>query len=93
MFNFIAIGDLIYVVYIAGAMGKIKMPEALSQQHDPTVTDGLSYDLGFNEILLFSSLISAVDPVAVLAVLQEVGVNPSLYFLLFGESLLNGASF
>ena len=48
------------------------------------------YELGSIEVLLFSSLISAVDPVAVLAIFQEVGVNPDLYFLLFGESLLNG---
>lgn len=48
------------------------------------------YELQPSEVLLFSSLISAVDPVAVLAIFQEVGVNPDLYFLLFGESLLNG---
>ncbi|XP_052783050.1 Na(+)/H(+) exchanger protein 7-like [Mya arenaria] len=41
------------------------------------------------QILVFSSLIVAVDPVAVLAVFQEVGVNNTLYFLVFGESLLN----
>jgi NhaP-type Na+/H+ or K+/H+ antiporter len=46
--------------------------------------------LSMTEVLLFASLISAVDPVAVLAIFQEVGVNPDLYFLLFGESLLNG---
>jgi len=43
------------------------------------------------ECLVFSSLISAVDPVAVLAIFQEVGINKDLYFLVFGESLLNDA--
>lgn len=43
----------------------------------------------FAESLVFSSLISAVDPVAVLAIFQELGVNKDLYFLIFGESLLN----
>lgn len=48
------------------------------------------YDMSVVEVLVFASLISAVDPVAVLAIFQEVGVNPDLYFTLFGESLLNG---
>jgi len=43
------------------------------------------------ECFVFSSLIVAVDPVAVLAIFQEVGVNNVLYFLVFGESLLNDA--
>ncbi|KAK3605348.1 hypothetical protein CHS0354_033839 [Potamilus streckersoni] len=46
-------------------------------------------DCSFAQIMVFSALIVAVDPVAVLAVFQEVGVNHVLYFLVFGESLLN----
>ncbi|XP_021348881.1 Na(+)/H(+) exchanger beta-like [Mizuhopecten yessoensis] len=41
------------------------------------------------QLLVFSALVVAVDPVAVLAVFNEVGVNRVLYFLVFGESLLN----
>ncbi|BFZ00857.1 hypothetical protein BsWGS_03896 [Bradybaena similaris] len=46
-------------------------------------------DVRFLEVMIFSSLIVAVDPVAVLAVFNEIGVNHVLYFLVFGESLLN----
>ena len=41
------------------------------------------------QVLMFSALISAVDPVAVLAVFDTVGANRALYYLVFGESLLN----
>uniref|UniRef100_UPI00358FF6D1 sodium/hydrogen exchanger 1-like n=1 Tax=Myxine glutinosa TaxID=7769 RepID=UPI00358FF6D1 len=47
--------------------------------------------LPVGEALLFGSVISAVDPVAVLAVFQEVGVNEQLEVLVAGESLLNDA--
>lgn len=45
------------------------------------------------ESLMFGSLISAVDPVATLSIMgnAELGVDPLLYSLVFGESVLNDA--
>ncbi|ULT81101.1 hypothetical protein L3Y34_011168 [Caenorhabditis briggsae] len=48
-------------------------------------------NLSAMDIFTFSSLVAAVDPVAVLAVFQEVSVNKMLYFMVFGESLFNDA--
>ena len=41
--------------------------------------------------LLFGAILSAVDPVATLAIFHALEVNPTLYILVFGESILNDA--
>ena len=45
--------------------------------------------MNFFHTLIYGSIISAVDPVAVLAVFNSVNADKALYFLVFGESLLN----
>lgn len=51
----------------------------------------LSPSLSLLDCLLFGALISAVDPVATLAIFSSLNVNPQLYMLVFGESVVNDA--
>ncbi len=51
----------------------------------------LVYPLNFVESFAFGSLISAVDPVATLAIFQALDIDPVLNMLVFGESILNDA--
>ncbi|MCA9488666.1 MAG: sodium:proton antiporter [Myxococcales bacterium] len=50
---------------------------------------GLNPAFGWTEALLFGSVISATDPISVLALFKELGVQRRLYLLVEGESLLN----
>lgn len=45
----------------------------------------------FLDCLLFGSIISATDPVTILAIFGEQNLDLSLYSLIFGESVLNDA--
>ncbi|KAM9378477.1 sodium/hydrogen exchanger 9 [Phaethornis superciliosus] len=49
------------------------------------------WEFHFTDCLLFGSLMSATDPVTVLAIFHELHVDTDLYTLLFGESVLNDA--
>lgn len=49
------------------------------------------YKLSFVESCAFGSLISAVDPVATVAIFHALNVDPVLNMLVFGESILNDA--
>ncbi|XP_067928319.1 sodium/hydrogen exchanger 8-like [Watersipora subatra] len=51
----------------------------------------VAYRLTLLESFAFGSLISAVDPVATLAIFQALDVDAILYMLVFGESVLNDA--
>lgn len=48
-----------------------------------------AYNWTFPEASLFGSIVSATDPVAVVAILRELGASESLSVMIEGESLLN----
>ena len=52
---------------------------------------GLCYPLTKLAALFFGSLISATDPVTVLAVFKAIGVRDDIFAIVFGESVLNDA--
>ncbi|XP_078544706.1 sodium/hydrogen exchanger 6 [Lissotriton helveticus] len=56
-----------------------------------SVTGTLGGDFYFTDCLFFGAIISATDPVTVLAIFHELQVDVELYALLFGESVLNDA--
>uniref|UniRef100_A0A663E1T1 Sodium/hydrogen exchanger n=1 Tax=Aquila chrysaetos chrysaetos TaxID=223781 RepID=A0A663E1T1_AQUCH len=49
------------------------------------------WEFHFTDCLFFGSVMSATDPVTVLAIFHELHVDTDLYTLLFGESVLNDA--
>lgn len=52
---------------------------------------GVTKTFDFTECLLFGAMISATDPVTVLAIFHDIHVDVDLYALVFGESVLNDA--
>ncbi|TPP67779.1 Sodium/hydrogen exchanger [Fasciola gigantica] len=79
---FAVLGTIMNFVLISALMFTVYLVGWLGTTH---------LELDLKTFLLFSSLIVAVDPVAVLAIFQDIGVDLGLYYLVFGESLLNDA--
>ncbi|XP_033942940.1 sodium/hydrogen exchanger 8 isoform X1 [Pseudochaenichthys georgianus] len=52
---------------------------------------GVIYKMSMTDSFAFGSLISAVDPVATIAIFNALDVDPVLQMLVFGESILNDA--
>ena len=48
-------------------------------------------DMGTMELLAFGALMSSTDPVATLSVFNEMKVDPTLFYIILGESILNDA--
>ena len=86
--TFAVVGTLISTLALTGIL---YAGSALGWTHRDTL--GMRTGDGIKEALLFSTMISATDPVATLAILAspEVGADAVLQAVLFGESVLNDA--
>ena len=64
---------------------------ALVVFHGSHLMSGWCTPIPFIEAMTFGALISSIDPIAVLSVLSNMGMNDkdSIYVVIFGESLLN----
>jgi len=54
-------------------------------------SNDVNFDFDYTESMIFSSLISATDPVATIAILEKMHCDESLFMLIFGEAVLNDA--
>ncbi|XP_065519912.1 sodium/hydrogen exchanger 5 isoform X3 [Lathamus discolor] len=85
------IGAILTYAVVGTLWNSFTTGTALWGLHRAGVMADPGVEAGLMDFLLFGSLISAVDPVAVLAVFEEVHVNETLFIIVFGESLLNDA--
>lgn len=79
---FAIVGTTVSAVVIATLLEAVRWSGALGPG---------SFRPQFTELLTFGALLSATDPVTTLAVFQEKRVDPHLFYLVFGESVLNDA--
>ncbi|KAK2162259.1 hypothetical protein LSH36_101g05069 [Paralvinella palmiformis] len=54
-----------------------------------SLTSAMPFRLDVMQILTFAALMSAVDPMSVLAIFDDAHVTECLYIIVFGESLVN----
>mmetsp|Transcript_14248 Transcript_14248/g.34130 ORF Transcript_14248/g.34130 Transcript_14248/m.34130 type:complete len:691 (-) Transcript_14248:755-2827(-) len=78
---FAVVGTTVSAFVIAGVLQVVCQHLPFGDDFQPT----------FTELLTFGGLLSATDPVTTLAVFQEKRVDPQLFYLVFGESVLNDA--
>lgn len=81
-------GVVIYAI-VATVLNMLLIGIFLVVLEEAKLFSGAGVVFGPQVLFLYASFIVAVDPVAVLTIFHEIGVDPCLYYLAFGESIFN----
>ena len=81
IFLFAVLGTILSLVIITGILYWAKNSHFLA----------VGFDISLAELAAFGALISATDPVSTLAIFQQKRVDLQLFYLVFGESVVNDA--
>lgn len=81
--------QLVPVLTLAVGGVLVAVPATAALLYVGLVPTGLAEGFGWAHAFLFAAVVSATDPISVLALFKELGVPRRLYLLVEGESLLN----
>jgi sodium/hydrogen exchanger-like protein 6/7 len=48
-----------------------------------------NFSISFLDCIIFGAILSSTDPVTILSIFHQVKVEPKLFAIIFGESILN----
>ncbi|KAI3357638.1 hypothetical protein L3Q82_016051 [Scortum barcoo] len=88
---FAVIGTAISAFIVGGGIYFPRAGEDCSSARQQLWHADVIYKMTMTDSFAFGSLISAVDPVATIAIFNALNVDPVLNMLVFGESILNDA--
>lgn len=83
------LGTIISIIVIT--IGTFYYVQSLSS---PSITEGLPVpvnELRLSDALLLATILSSTDPITTLAIYSNLSIDYNLYYIVFGESILNDA--
>ncbi|RKP38330.1 Sodium/hydrogen exchanger family-domain-containing protein [Dimargaris cristalligena] len=87
--DFFSLAVPIFAFAFVGTFISAMFTGVLAYLYSVTGLENLS--LSFLECLMVGAILSSTDPVTVLAIFNQLKVEPRLYTIIFGESMLNDA--
>ena len=89
--NLAFIGTCISITITAIGIQYIILTLQHNNNNSTTATTNNIPNMKFMEIIAFSCVIASTDPISTLAIFSRLKVDPTLYYAILGESVLNDA--